>query len=241
MRFKVTSALFSSLVVLFAVASVPVASSQDIFVTPIPGVPFGAKVAIERSEIAPDGSIQALKTWRAIARDGHGRIHNEATELIPVSSDETPGLIRAHLYDPQTRVSTMVFLQNHTYSQMTVNRPPATVPPRLVFAAPNGDTIPPSEFAKKTDLGTREIEGVLAHGIREEQTIQAENGDAKDVVVTDEYWYSEELRIHLLIKHNDPRMGSVTLKVYEITRGEPDPTMFQIPPGYKPAGQDAGQ
>jgi hypothetical protein len=238
MRLRVSPALCSFLFVMAAVLS---SSGQDIFVTPIPGAPFSAKVDTERSDIAPDGSIQNLKTCREIARDGQGRIHNEWTELIPASSDQTPGLIRAHIYDPRTRVSTNVFLMDHTYTQMTVNRPPATVPPRLVFAAPNGGTIPPSDFAKKTDLGMHEIEGVLAHGIREEQTIPAEGSAGKDVVVTDEYWYSDELRIHLLIKHNDPRLGTITLKVHELTRGEPDPTMFQIPPDYKRAGGPSGQ
>jgi hypothetical protein len=107
-------------------------------------------------------------------------------------------------------------------------------PPSLRFAAPDGQA-PPNEFAKEEDLGTREIEGVSAHGIRQTQIIPADSG-GKEIVVTDEYWYSADLRINLLIKHNDPRSGTKTITVNEITRTEPDPAFFEVPEGYKRTG-----
>lgn len=39
--------------------------------------------------------------------------------------------------------------------------------------------------------------------------------------MTDEYWYSESLRIYLVIKHDDPRTGSVSMTVSEVTVSEP--------------------
>jgi len=218
----------------FAVA-VPPAAGQDIFVTPIPNVPFTAVVQVERSFVQPDGSVQTAKTVRQIARDSHGRIYNETRTLIPVSSKETPQLRRILLYDPQTRVSTMLDAKQQTFWTMTLRRPPATVPPTLLEATPAGPTLPPSEFAKKEDLGIQEVGGIPAHGIREMQTIPAE-GNGKQIVVTDEYWYSDDLRINLMIKHNDPRTGSATLTVAGVERTEPDAAMFEIPSNYKRAG-----
>jgi hypothetical protein len=61
----------------FAIAA-PCASAQEIFVTPIPTVPFSAVVNVERSRVQRDGSILNLKTFRNIGRDSHGRIHNES-------------------------------------------------------------------------------------------------------------------------------------------------------------------
>jgi hypothetical protein len=61
-------------------------------------------------------------------------------------------------------------------------------------------------------------------------------------VITDEYWYSEDLRINLMIKHNDPRKGGVTMRVTQVNRAEPDTARFEIPEGYSPAGrQEAKQ
>ncbi len=76
-----------------------------------------------------------------------------------------------------------------------------------------------------------------ARGVRETQIIPAENsGTGKEVIVTDEYWYSEDLRINLLIKHNDPRKEIVTMTV-QVTLSEPDVSFFEIPKGYKQVGE----
>jgi hypothetical protein len=206
-------------------------SAQDIFVTPVPGAPFSGIVNVERSVIQPDGSVVSLKTMREIGRDSRGRIHNESRALLPAANATSPTLLRIHLYDPQTRTSTMLDPQQRTFWTTTVNRPPSTVPPGLLDASPAGDNLPSNEFAKKQDLGVQDVDGVAVHGVRETQTIAAE----KEIVVTDEYWYSDELRMNLVIKHSDPRTGTVKMTVNQITRTEPSPTFFEIPDGYKPA------
>jgi hypothetical protein len=100
---------------------------------------------------------------------------------------------------------------------------------------------PKSEFTKEEDLGIKDMESLPVHGVRESQTIPAESsGTGKEIIVTDEYWYSEDLRINLMIKHSDPRTGTVTRTVTQITRTEPDPAFFEIPEGYKPHGEERG-
>jgi hypothetical protein len=223
--------------VLLAVAiAAPRASAQDIFVTPVPNAPFTGVVNVERSFVQHDGSIVIFKTIREIGRDSRGRIHNESRVLVPVSDTNTPQVVRIHLYDPQTRISTMLNPQERTFWTETVNHPPATVPPAVRYASPTGDSLPQNEFTKEEDLGIHEMEGLLAHGVRDTQTIPAENsGIGKEIVITDEYWYSDELRINLMIRHSDPRTGTVTMTVAQVARTEPDPALFEIPDGYKPA------
>jgi len=105
---------------------------------------------------------------------------------------------------------------------------------RCALPRPPGEG-PPNEFAKEEDLGIREMEGVSAHGVRQTQTIPAESsGTGAEIVITDEYWYSADLRINLMIKHSDPRTGSVTMTVTQISRTEPDAVFFDVPEGYRP-------
>jgi len=235
-RFSLT-AVSCVVLVSFAIAT-PGALAQagpDVFVTPIPHAPFSGVIHVERSFVRPDGSIVKLKTIRDISRDSRGRIYNEARALVPVSSNQTPQVVRIHLYDPQTRISTMLNPQERTYWISAVNRPPATVPPALLYASPTGNTLPQNEFTKEEDLGIHEMEGVPVHGVREIQTIPAEkSGTGKEIVITDEYWYSDDLRINLGITHSDPRLGSVKMTVTQVTRTEPDPALFEIPGNYKP-------
>ena len=232
-RFSLTA--IPCLFVLGLVTTIQSASAQagpDIFVTPVPHAPFHAVVKVARAIVQADGSVLKLKTTREIGRDSRGRIHTESRSMVPFSSNQAPQIVRIHLFDPETRTSIMLDPQARTFSSMTVNHPPATVPPRLIYASPTGGALPPNEFTKEEDLGMREMEGGPVHGVREIQTIPAENG-GKEIVVTDEYWYSDDLRINLEIVHNDPRTGSVTMTVTQVTRSEPDATLFEIPDGYK--------
>ncbi len=218
-------------------ATVPAAHAQrgpDIFVTPIPNAPFTAIVQVERSEVHPDGTTLKMKTFRQIGRDGHGRIYNEMRILVSAETDQIPKIASIRLYDPQTRVSTTLNALDKTFWTMTVNRPPATVPPGPLDATPAGNTLQQNEFTTKEDLGVKDFGGTSAHGVRSVQKLPVE-GSSPTVTVTDEYWYSDDLRINLLIKHDDPRTGSVTLTVGKIQRAEPDPAMFEVPQDYRRA------
>lgn len=240
MRSRWSVSVFPCLVLLAITAVTADAWAQarlDIFVTPVPNAPFSGTIDVQRSTVMHDGSVANFKTVRDIHRDGRGRIYNESRTLLPISSTETPQLVGIHLYDPQTRVSTFLNPLQRTFRTSTVNRPPETVPPVLLNASPTGNSLPQNEFTRQEDLGSREIEGLSVHGIRETQTIPAESGGtAKEIVITDEYWYSADLRINMVIKHSDPRTGSVTMTVTRVTRAEPDPALLEIPSGYTPAG-----
>jgi hypothetical protein len=204
----------------------------DIFVTPVPNAPFSGTIHVERSTVMPDGSVVQMKTVRDIHRDSKGRIYNEARTLMPVASTEPPQVVSILLYDPQTRVSTHLDPRQKTFANTTVNRPPETEPPAFNAASPSASGRPMNEFTKQEDLGNRDIDGVPVHGVRETQTMPADGATGKEVTVTDEYWYSADLHINMVIKHNDPRTGSVTMTVTGVTRTEPDPALLQIPEGY---------
>jgi hypothetical protein len=233
MRFSLGA--FSGFVLLLSTATVQRASAQtNIFLTPVPNAPFTAVVEVQRTVIRSDGSAINLKTIRDLARDGRGRIHNESRTYLPANSDNAPEIEHIHLYDPQTRVSTEIDVAKHSYYTHTMNHPPSTVPPTVRFGSPSETGLPQNDFAKEEDLGQQEIEGVMARGVRETQVIPAESSETgQEITVTDEYWYSDELRINVLMKHSDPRKGATVVKVTQITRGEPNPAVFEIPEGYK--------
>jgi hypothetical protein len=224
-------------VLLFVIAAVSSAAAQnaDIFVTPIPDNPFTGMVNVERSFVQKDGEIVKLKTAREIGRDSRGRIFNEMRTLVSASGNESPQIVSVHIYDPETRVTITVNDRQHTFRKGTVNRPPEAVPPSFLSASSGLNTLPQNQFTKEEDLGNKVIEGLTVHGVRQSQTIPDENG-RKGVVITDEYWYSEDLRINLVLKHNDPRTGGVIMTVTGIKRSEPDPGRFEIPAGYNLAG-----
>jgi hypothetical protein len=182
---------FSRLVLLILLATSVHGSAQNtsgIFLTPVPGAPFSGVIVVERT-IAPRGGDSAshLKTVRDVARDSQGRIYNVFRQLVPVSDNSTPPVVRIHYYDPQTRSYTYLYPQQKTYTTGTVNHPPAAEPADLI-ASPAGSSAPLNQFTKEEDLGTQSISGVSAHGVREIQTIPAASSNTgKEIVLTDEY------------------------------------------------------
>jgi hypothetical protein len=90
------------------------------------------------------------------------------------------------------------------------------------------------QILKTQNLGTETIAGLLLQGTRKLRTIPATlSGTGREVTITDDYWYSDDLKVYLVLKHNDPRSGEQIVGITKAERGEPAPSIFQIPAGYK--------
>jgi hypothetical protein len=82
-------------------------------------------------------------------------------------------------------------------------------------------------------LPGRTIEGVWAEGVRRTTTIAAGAiGNERPITIVSEEWTSPDLRTLVLTQHTDPRVGTSTYKVVNIVRGDPDPSLFQVPADY---------
>lgn len=208
---------------------------EGIFATPVPNAPFYGMVQVQRSYVRPNGTVTVLQSTHLMARNSAGEIYTEMRSMVPLSSNKIPELLGALIYDPQTRTSTRLFPKRRWYRSFPVKRPPATEPPNQLEASPVGSSLPSSQFTREVDLGSRKMDGLEAHGVREVQTIPA-NGTNPAVTVTDEYWYSYLLHINLMVKHMDPRTGSIEATVTQLSLSDPDASLFTIPDGYKPFG-----
>jgi len=86
---------------------------------------------------------------------------------------------------------------------------------------------------KKESLGTQTVEGVNAEGTRATLTIPAgEIGNTLPIEIVDETWYSPELQIMVMTKHRDPRSAETNYRLTNLSRGEPDRSLFEVPADY---------
>ena len=89
----------------------------------------------------------------------------------------------------------------------------------------------PRNPPKTESLGTQVIEGVPADGKRITETIPAGRiGNERPIDVINETWYSSDLQTVVMSKHSDPRTGDVVYTLTNISRAEPDPALFSVPP-----------
>jgi hypothetical protein len=194
---------------------------DGVFVTPVAGAPFTATVIISSERPMPDGSTESKHTINLIARDSRGRIRNERRPMMPESFKGMPPLIQVHLFDPQTRLN--------TYYQPSTRIARQTVLP----ATPKGPNLTDPGITVE-NLGGTDLNGVEVQGVRRSHTVPAQaSGTGAPVFVEDEYWYSEDLQINLLVHHSDPRSGVQTVAVSDIKREEPAASLFEVPEGYK--------
>ena len=88
--------------------------------------------------------------------------------------------------------------------------------------------------AEVEDLGEQVLQGVLARGVRQTQTIPAgEIGNELRIDIATEQWYSDELEAVVSRTSRDPRFGETTYRLINVDRSEPPPELFAVPQGYR--------
>jgi hypothetical protein len=91
----------------------------------------------------------------------------------------------------------------------------------------------------REDLGNAVIQGVEAHGERTTfVTPVGTAGNDQPLTRTIENWSVPSLGLQVRRLIDDPRNGKQDKELVNITRGEPDTALFQIPEGYQVVTDD---
>ncbi len=226
----------------------------------ITGSPYSAQATTETTQVLSDGNRIARKETAQVYRDSVGRMRRDlaVNAIGPWSSTGGPQQM-VSIFDPVAGVNYMLNVQEKkAYKMVPPPKPPAgsgemATADRIFVGRPTADRIfvagggtggpgPMMTFVEKDaetgnrsqeSLGTQEIAGVQAQGTRTTETIPAGKiGNERPIIVTDERWYSPDLKVDVLVKHSDPRMGTVVYQLTNISREEPDASLFQVPADY---------
>jgi hypothetical protein len=83
-------------------------------------------------------------------------------------------------------------------------------------------------------LGSQTIEGVYVEGQKTTVTFPVGlMGNDRPLVRVMESWISPALKITVVSKNSDPRMGDSTMHLRNINLSEPDPALFSVPADYQ--------
>jgi hypothetical protein len=218
----------------------------------VKGAPYQAEAVTEFVQPLADGNRIVRRSSSTVARDGEGRTRREhGLAAIGPMIAGGPELRSIFINDPVAGVS-WVLEPGEKVARKLV-RPTSGAGPegvkierdgphseRIVIRRPGGGGPgAPGTFTKALpkpeteDLGTKVIDGIEAKGTRSTTTIPAgEMGNEKPLVVVTERWYSPELSTVVMSKHSDPRMGETTFRLTQISRGEPERALFEVPSDY---------
>jgi hypothetical protein len=199
---------------------------RAIYISPIPNSPLTAIVEVDQTRIERDGTRVNFKAIETIARDSHGRMYRDAWRRDAAGK---PMLVTVGLYDPATATYTIVDPGFKTYWVGTLDRQPAIMGDGFFYDSRDNGT-PKSQFENGEDLGVQVLEGLPVHHVRE---IDPVKNSVEKKVVTREYWYSDDLRMNLASRLDDPQAVIQTMTVTQLTRKEPDAAIYKTPPGYR--------
>jgi hypothetical protein len=217
----------------------------------VTGRPFTAEVAVQTTQTLAEGNRVIDRRVLVLARDSEGRTRREES----VDSSQDPQRTRFVFISDPVAGRSYVLGPDHVARKLPVagqsapSRQPRTSArvgaaepdPQALhlqrFSTSGAQPYGPLDAGKTEDLGSQEIAGIQAQGIRTTLVIAAgQAGNENMLTITDERWHSPDLQVVVLAKHNDPRFGETSYRLTNMQRVEPPASLFQIPSGYTVEG-----
>ncbi len=211
----------------------------------VTGAPYSAQAITEITQTLADGNRIVRRVTASVYRDSAGRVRRDQV-LAAVGSwmpEDQPKT--AIIDDPVTHVHYILNPDRQTAARFPIDD--AAYRGRgdksadsTTSGSGQQDPNAPAGLRRKgpgtvesTALGTQTIEGVQATGTQSVLTIEAGAiGNEQAIRIVSEEWYSEDLKTVVLRKRSDPRFGQMVYQLTQISRTEPDPTLFQVPANY---------
>ena len=201
---------------------------EGIGIPSITAAPFTARVVVTWNQPLIGGGTVSRTYYTVVARDSQGRVRRETRDFVPADSNAEPPLLSFAVTDPVagSRITCEQGAMNCTVvdfrAALTLDE--ATVGPSA------GQT---KGFTRQS-LGQQTMDALPVAGTRETTiTNSGTGGNSRVLVRSRDLWYSPDLKMYLSVIRNDPQMGQVTLTVTDLVLGEPDPSLFGVPPGYR--------
>jgi len=211
----------------------------------VTGAPFSATFSTESTETLGDGNQIKHTSTGTIARDSQGRVRTErvAGEFKRDTGPDAGSKVELHLIticDPVAQTLTQIDTATLT-ARIIHSRPSATRSgalqngTRRAFCSSRLSSARNAARFQVEDLGDQIIEGLEAHGERVTLPMlgatapeESPNGGS-----TSERWCAESLSALVLTITGNTKTGmKTTIAMRNVDRTEPDPALFQIPPGY---------
>jgi hypothetical protein len=207
-------------------------------------LPYTATWTNKSVQTLANGTTITHESTARFARDSSGRTYTEAyIIMLPAGQDgQQREMVSYSVYDPMAR-TTMSWNSNEKRATVTHLPDPQTLAAQRIPSVRDAETSEaPSQpeairaaqpAVQHEELGTKNIAGVNATGVRTTRTIPVgREGNDQPMVITDEVWSSKEYGLLVMSVHNDPRYGTRTREVTEFKAGEPDAALFHAPEGY---------
>ena len=199
------------------------------------GAPYTGTAVTDTTQVLADGNRIVNHSVAHLARDSEGRTRREETvsNLGPLPTEASHLVF---ITDPVARAEYVLDLDDHT---VTVRKLEGT---KIITVEQKRDQetagkpiqSPAPTESHQSALGVDTIEGLACDHMMLYEMIPAGTiGNDRPIVVTSETWASPDLHLLVIRKKKDPRFGETVYKIMHIVRGDPDPSLFQVPRDFR--------
>jgi hypothetical protein len=212
----------------------------------IANAPYSGEAKNESVQTLADGThvIQSMRIGnQKVWRDSQGRVRidqplgggglgNAPFKVPMLAQIEDPVAGYIYILDDVAKVA------HRVKAQVIPQRSMDPMARRAAPVAPADPTRP--QTSAPEDLGTQTIDGVSVRGSRT-TTVTPTGAQGNDGPITSSYedWYSPELNLVIRYVSNDPRSGTHTMGIANLSRSDPDPTLFMVPADYTTVDENA--
>jgi hypothetical protein len=211
----------------------------------VTGAPYSAVRTTTRVETLANGSTITHTSQVKEARDSSGRTYLES---LPSTEEGGQAQSFVRVIDPVNRVSISWSSNAKQATLVHLPEPGQFAGARGMAAGANaGANERPARLRGNSDgvttesLGSKTINVVVADGTRVTRVIPAgKMGNSEALTITHDTWVSQDLKLEVERVDTDPRFGTTTVEVTNLSREEPSPALFQAPAGFAVKELSAG-
>lgn len=204
---------------------------EGIEIPPIAKAPFSSMLETEWVRPLAEGGTWTTANRRRIARDSAGRVYQERWLLAPKGGKARSRMSHIQIADPVKHTAMTCSARSHTCTKRWYSeRAEMVYKPSPEQSGPLANGA--GAYAHDR-LGEDTISGLPTIGMRDTTTLNPGIvGNDRPVAIVREFWFSPKLGINLVSSLSDGRYGVQRFKVTELSEGEPDATLFELPKGY---------
>ena len=216
-------------------------------VATVTGAPYSAVEVRTSQQVLAAGNVIQRSEQTTVYRDSQGRVRRETTRTGPdgqtstriTISDPVAGVVQE--LDPKTKTA---FTRPARFPSGSPTAGTAGAGRQQMMGAGRRPASNDTNVKRET-LAAQSMQGTLASGTRVTRTIPAGAiGNSQAIETVRETWIANDLKVPLMTKVSDPRMGTMTMELTNINRSQPDAALFQIPSDYTvkkgPGGRGPG-
>ncbi len=207
--------------------------SNGINLRAVAGAPFSADVISQSTQFQADGTPVTQETHGKMFRDSAGRTRSETELQSSAAGVESRRFVT--IVDPMQGTSIVLDVAAKSATvfhlpaapAISANKANVTATTQVGRASVRQFTLPGTE-----DLGGMMLEGFAVTGTRRSGASAASAAKSALPNIVTESWFSKELKVDLLVSRQGPKSDSRTTRLTNITPGELDLTVFQVPADY---------